>query len=440
MTLWIILTIMTSAAAVVLSAPFIRRFDRLQAVSSGDIEVYRDQLKEIEGEQQQGLIDDVQAETARLEIKKRALAAAELERSVAPALSVGERKFAIVCVTGIVVLGSVGLYAATGNPDLPSMRGVGAAQQASAPFPRDSSSPASLAAAMQSVVSENQGQPQSQTSLPPVEEMIRRLAARLQQNPKDGPGWRTLGWSYLNIGRFAEASEAYAKAIELNPNDVEVRGARIETLVRSADGVVTADARNAIEDTLRIDPRNGLARFFKGLSKEQEGDKASALTDWLEVLRDADPGKSWVPDLKNRISALERDLGTDTAVRPTAPKPAIAGGPLETLRAPAGSPMAPPMAPVTEKGPSQQDVQAAEAMAPADRSAMIRAMVDRLANRLEKSPRDADGWIKLVQSRVVLGETELAKQALAHGVEAFAGDAQQRDRIIAAAQQLGLNQ
>ena len=102
--------------------------------------------------------------------------------------------------------------------------------------------------------------------------------------------------------------------------------------------------------------------------------------------------------------------------------------------------MAPPMAPVTEKGPSQQDVQAAEAMAPADRSAMIRAMVDRLANRLEKSPRDADGWIKLVQSRVVLGETELAKQALAHGVEAFAGDAQQRDRIIAAAQQLGLNQ
>ena len=436
MTLWIILTIMTSAAAVVLSAPFIRRFDRLQAVSSGDIEVYRDQLKEIEGEQQQGLIDDVQAETARLEIKKRALAVAELERSVVPALSVGERKFAIACVTGIVVLGSVGLYAATGNPDLPSTRGADAAQQASAPFVRDSSSPASLAAAMQSVVSENQGQPQSQTSLPPVEEMIRRLAARLQQNPKDGQGWRTLGWSYLNIGRFAEASEAYAKAIELNPNDVEVRGARIETLVRSADGVVTTDARNAIEDTLRIDPKNGLARFFKGLSKEQEGDKASALTDWLEVLRDADPSESWVPDLRNRISALEQDLGTDTAVRPTAPKPAVAGGPLETLRAPGRS----PMAAVVEKGPSQQDVQAAEAMAPADRSAMIRAMVDRLANRLEKSPRDADGWIKLVQSRVVLGETELAKQALAHGVEAFAGDAQQRDRIIAAAQQLGLNQ
>jgi cytochrome c-type biogenesis protein CcmH len=79
-------------------------------------------------------------------------------------------------------------------------------------------------------------------------------------------------------------------------------------------------------------------------------------------------------------------------------------------------------------------------MAPGDRSAMIRGMVDRLASRLEKSPRDADGWIKLMQSRVVLGETELAKQALARGMEAFTDDTQQRDRIVAAAQQLGLSQ
>jgi cytochrome c-type biogenesis protein CcmH len=98
------------------------------------------------------------------------------------------------------------------------------------------------------------------------------------------------------------------------------------------------------------------------------------------------------------------------------------------------------MAPTIEKGPSPQEVQSAEAMPPAERSAMIQGMVDRLASRLEKSPRDADGWIKLIQSRMVLGETELAKQALARGTEAFTDDTQQRDRIIAAAQQLGLNQ
>jgi cytochrome c-type biogenesis protein CcmH len=79
-------------------------------------------------------------------------------------------------------------------------------------------------------------------------------------------------------------------------------------------------------------------------------------------------------------------------------------------------------------------------MLPADRSLMIREMVDGLANRLEQSPRDADGWIKLIQSRMVLGESELAKQALARGLKAFADNAPERDRIAAAAQRLGLDQ
>jgi cytochrome c-type biogenesis protein CcmH len=436
MTFWIILAIMISAAAALLSAPFVRRPGRPVAESAGDVDVYRDLLKEIESKQRQGLIGDTEAEEARLETVRRALAAGRVERPVMPKLVVSERNFSVICVSGIVVLGLVGLYAVKGNVDLPSTRGAVAAQPASALFSRDQSVPENLVTAMQTFVSENQGQPQTKSDVPPVDEMIRRLAARLQQNPKDGQGWRTLGWSYLNIGQFSEASDAYAKAIELSPNDAEIRSARIEALVRSADGVVTADARTAIEDTLKIDPQNGRARFFAGLAKQQKGDKASALTDWIEVLKEADPNETWVPDLRNRIGELQRDLGTDPAVRLTGPKSAAAVGPPQTPSAPVES----RMPPAIEKGPSAQEVQAAEAMAPADRSAMIRGMVDRLANRLEKSPRDADGWIKLVQSRMVLGETELAKRALARGIEAFTDDTQQRDRIVAAAQQLGLTQ
>ena len=34
-----------------------------------------------------------------------------------------------------------------------------------------------------------------------------------------------LGWSYFNTDRFEESSEAYAKAIELSPNNAEFRSA-----------------------------------------------------------------------------------------------------------------------------------------------------------------------------------------------------------------------
>jgi cytochrome c-type biogenesis protein CcmH len=77
-----------------------------------------------------------------------------------------------------------------------------------------------------------------------------------------------------------------------------------------------------------------------------------------------------------------------------------------------------------EKGPSPQDVQAADAMPPADRTAMIRGMVDGLASCLERSPSDADGWIRLIRSRVVLGKVSLARQALDRGL---ATDAPERN-------------
>jgi cytochrome c-type biogenesis protein CcmH len=442
MMLWLILTIMTAAAAIWASVPLIRRFDGSHAESVSDIEIYRDQLQEVEHERRQGLIDDTQAEMARVEIKRRILAADSSQRAVTSKLSGGERNFAVIGVAGIVVLGSVGLYALTGSPELASWRApYGAeyrevAQRGFTAFSSDSSTQKGFAAASQTRLSESDGEPRTPAGLPSVEEMIQRLADRLMRNPKDTEGWRTLGWSYLNIGRFQEAADAYARAIELGPDIAELRGDRIEALVAAANGIVTSEAKTAIEDTLKLDPKNVQARFFLGLAEEQEGDKASALAAWTELLMDTDPDEPWAADLKNRISELRRNTGIDGGSRPAEPKSAIVGGMRGIVRAQGGSQTPREF----ENGPSPEDVQAAQAMPPADRSLMIREMVDGLANRLERSPRDADGWIKLIRSRIVLGESKLAKQALARGLNVFADDAGERDRIAAAAQQLGLNQ
>jgi cytochrome c-type biogenesis protein CcmH len=76
---------------------------------------------------------------------------------------------------------------------------------------------------------------------------------------------------------------------------------------------------------------------------------------------------------------------------------------------------------------------------PADQTAMIRGMVDGLAARLEQSPRDAEGWIKLMRSRVVLGETDRAKQALERALREFENAPTERGLITSAAQQLGIS-
>ena len=79
-----------------------------------------------------------------------------------------------------------------------------------------------------------------------------------------------------------------------------------------------------------------------------------------------------------------------------------------------------------------------EAMTTRERDTAIRAMVDGLAERLENSPRDAEGWMRLMRSRVVLGQREVASAALRRALEVFKDDPAASSRISAAATGLGL--
>jgi cytochrome c-type biogenesis protein CcmH len=433
MMLWLVLTIMTWAAAMWLAVPFLRRFDPPHEDAASDIAVYRDQLQEVERDMREGRIDSAQAETARIEIKRRILAAGGPPQAARAGLSGRERSFAFVGSTGILVLGSVMLYAVTGSPELAS---TGAVQRGATALPPRHPPLEGFAAADRASATGGDEEPSPQTGLPTVEEMTQRLAARLTQNPRDTEGWRTLGWSYLNIGRFTEAADAYAKAIELDPRNAEFRGGRIEALVGAADGTVTAEAKAAIREALKLDAKDVRARYFDGLVKEQDGDKAAALAEWSELLTEAGSGEpsdqAWASGLRAKVSALRRELGHDGGAVADVPRLTRAG----QLSAQGALPAPRPAG----KEPGPQDVQAAEGMAPADRTAMIRGMVDGLASRLERSPRDADGWIRLIRSRIVLGEGDLAKQALARGLAAFVDDAPERDRIAGAAQELGVFQ
>jgi cytochrome c-type biogenesis protein CcmH len=68
----------------------------------------------------------------------------------------------------------------------------------------------------------------------------------------------------------------------------------------------------------------------------------------------------------------------------------------------------------------------------------IRAMVDGLANRLKSSPRDVEGWTRLMRSRVVLGEREVATVAFREAREVFKDDPAATGKLTSAAIELGL--
>ena len=89
-------------------------------------------------------------------------------------------------------------------------------------------------------------------------------------------------------------------------------------------------------------------------------------------------------------------------------------------------------------GPSVGQITQSGAMPPPEHDAAIQSMVDGLAERLESSPRDVEGWTLLMRSRVVLGEREVAATAFHKALEVFKDDSTASEKIRAAAVRLGL--
>ena len=89
-------------------------------------------------------------------------------------------------------------------------------------------------------------------------------------------------------------------------------------------------------------------------------------------------------------------------------------------------------------GPGAEKMTTSEVTPPHQNNAAIRSMVDGLADRLESSPRDVEGWTRLMRSRVVLGEREIAATAFQKALDVFKDDSAASAKITAAAIELGL--
>jgi cytochrome c-type biogenesis protein CcmH len=70
---------------------------------------------------------------------------------------------------------------------------------------------------------------------------------------------------------------------------------------------------------------------------------------------------------------------------------------------------------------------------------MIRAMVERLAARLQQDGSDADGWIRLLRSYMVLGESEKARAALIDARSALRNEPDKLRRFEDGAKSLGID-
>src|SRR5689334_1553360 len=120
MMIWIVFALMTGAAVLAVLWPLSRR--SIVAESSPYKHFYREQIAEIERDQERGLLNAEEAEAARTEAGRRLLRAT-LAESANPDM-VGEpalrrRRAASAVAFSTVPLLALAVYGAFGSPDLP---------------------------------------------------------------------------------------------------------------------------------------------------------------------------------------------------------------------------------------------------------------------------------------------------------------------------------
>lgn len=372
MLLWVILACLTAVVLYGLLRPLAGRRADDPARGAFDAAVYRDQLAEIDSDRARGLIGEAEAESARLEIARRLLAADAGSETATGARNGLPVKAAMIGVAVLLPIAALGLYLTYGSPRLPDQP---------------------LAARLQDPANEQN-----------LAALVARVEARLRAHPEEGEGWEVIAPVYMNWRRFGDAAQAYAQAVRLlGPSAKRLSGLG-QALVLKNDGVVTEDARKALEESLVHDSTLLEPRILLAIAKQQDGNYAEAVQDWRS-LRDRRGDDAWHKMIDQRIEEAQAHL-TGT------PRPA--------------------------PGPSQEDIAAAEAMAPAERQAMVERMVQGLAARLEEQGDDLSGWLRLVRAYSVLDRKDEARQALARARTQFSGNTQAIEQLDALAAELGL--
>lgn len=272
---------------------------------------------------------------------------------------------------------------------------------------------------------------ESQAPVGDVKEAIANLERKLADNPKDPAGWQLLGWSYYNVGRYADAAKAYGRAAELEPQVADHWSALGEAQLLSGPGGVTPQAEASFRKALAIDPKDFRSRYFMGVKKDADGDHKAALDDWIDMLRDAPPGAPWEGAVRDLIAKVSAANKIDVANR--VPPPSADPAPM-----PMQAQMPTDVASAAIPGPTPEQLRSASNLTPSQQDDMAKAMVARLAARLEADPRDADGWIRLMRARMVLNDPQAASAAMQRARAVFANDAGQRARIDDAAKTLGI--
>jgi cytochrome c-type biogenesis protein CcmH len=396
MVFWIVCAALTLAVTALMVTPLLR--PKEIGDDNPDIAIYRAQLEEIDRDLERQLLEPAEAERARTEVARRLLAANNAP--VKPTAAAKPNRWLPATII-VVMLGlGFGTYQTIGAPGYPDMplqarladseerranRPAQAALEAAAPVPPAADVPDEYRAAV---------------------DQLRLIAPT---RPDDLEAWSRLAMAEVELRNYAGAATAQERVIAIKGDAAETLDLQrlLDLKFVAAGGIVSPEAEEVIGQILDQSPGNIAARYYLGELYNKTDRPDLALQLWRQIIENGDPTNFHVASARAQVS--------DAAFR-------------------AGVEYALPEA----RGPSFEQMDAAQDMSEEDRQAMIGGMVAGLAERLANEGGPAEDWARLIRAYGVLGNQEAASTVWTEAQQVFVSSMRGMEILTNAARDAGV--
>ena len=215
-----------------------------------------DQLAELDRDLASGTLAAADHAQARDELRRRLLA--DTAVTDAPSGAPARTRHATLALAIALPLAASGLYAVLGNPAAllaqPAVEGA-----------------------------------RHQVTADEVDQMVARLAAKLEKNPADMKGWAMLARSYHALGRSAEAAAAFAHLGDTLAKDPTLLAEYADVLATRANGELEGKPLKLVMSALELDADHPMALSLAATAAYKRRDFPQAARHWQRLLKQLPP-------------------------------------------------------------------------------------------------------------------------------------------------------
>ncbi len=258
--------------------PIFQKKDSQETKHSSEQEFYKAQLKDLERDKKNNVINDEDAEEKRVEIAKRLLSCDGISKTD-PSHSSQKKAYSQAISLSLITLSfTFLLYLFLGNPKL---EGQAYADRIS-----------------------NPDNPQAMAL------MVQQVEDRIRLAPDDGKAWEVLAPIYSRTNQLQKASFAWQKTIELLGATPERVTAYAQFDIQAREGFVTDEVYEQLKTIEKNGSQYPQIIYFLAMAEGQRNQEQNALTRLTELAQSAPDNAPWLSHVKSLIENIQTQAET----------------------------------------------------------------------------------------------------------------------------------